>query len=466
MTDATGATGATGATRASDMTGATGARRLPEGYGKPASPSRPHGVDGARRLRALTGVDEDLLEFVWHERSRHTALGAVMVGTAAVAAFSMLNFADEALGRVSALAVLPALLWGVFVLHLDRWLVAPQPSTGRRRVAPVVLRLVVSLVLGAVIAEPLVLRVFQTAIETQVHTERQNTLDDLRGALVTCNPDPSLPGPADLPSYCAQKQNQLSFGATPVGDTTELASLRRDAAALLKQVNSERDQLDSINGQVLAECAKHIPIAGTNHWERSSECLRLRKVATAFQKSHDTAADVARLNSENSRIAQLTGAVAGGQKSFQALRDEKVNAQVALKRATFGPIGVLERMRALDGLARENVVLFVGVWLVRMLFVLIDVLPVLVKFVSGETTYDRLLTERSASALKMHGEMLRTAERKATHRFELEQAEAEQEFRDRKAEIDAARREHTARMNIRVRRAINQLEAELVKSPV
>jgi hypothetical protein len=443
----------------------TDTRQLPEGFGKPAVPSRPQGVDAARRLRALTGVDEDLLEIVWHERSRHTALGAVMVGTAAIAAFSMMNFANEALGKASAVAVLPALLWGLFVLCMDRWLVAPQPS-GRRRVAPVVLRLGVALVIGAVVAEPLVLRIFQTAIVAQVQSDRHQALDDLPGRLMACNPDPSRPAASPLPGYCGDTQYRLSFPRSAAADQGELAALRTDAAALRSRVDQERNHLDAINSQVLKECAQHIPIAGTDRWERSSECLRLRKVAADYPASHDVSSDVTRLNTADDRIARLTGAVAGGQNTFQAQRDEQIRQRVAEKRTEQGPIGVLERMRALEKLASGNIVLLVGVWLVRLLFVLIDVLPVLVKFFNGETTYDRLLTERSNSAVKVYGEMLHTAERKAMGRFEVERADAEQQVRERKAEFDAARREHTARMNIRVSRAIDQLESELTGSGV
>jgi hypothetical protein len=57
---------------------------------------------------------------------------------------------------------------------------------------------------------------------------------------------------------------------------------------------------------------------------------------------------------------------------------------------------------------------FAGIWLVRALFVLLDALPVLVKFLSGESAYDRMLTHESNSAVKIHGEQARLTERRAT----------------------------------------------------
>ncbi|CAM5260637.1 hypothetical protein SALBM135S_02584 [Streptomyces alboniger] len=96
---------------------------------------RPFGFDAARGLRTLTGVDEELLAKVRYERSKYTALGGVVLGTSVIAAFSMWNFATEALGRVSVVALLPTAIWMLFVLNLDRWLITPQPNA-RRRAGP------------------------------------------------------------------------------------------------------------------------------------------------------------------------------------------------------------------------------------------------------------------------------------------------------------------------------------------
>jgi hypothetical protein len=347
------------------------------------------------------------------------------------------------------------------VLHLDRWLVAPQPTL-RRRVTPVVMRLVVAVLIGAVVAEPLVLRIFQTAIVAQVQHQRHSDEDAERNRLLICNPDPSRPHRA-LPASCT-KDDILSFGASSTAQQTRLATLRADTAKLQQRVDQEQKGLDSLDNQVLTECAKQITIAGSGgRWERSSECLRLRKVAAAYRATHDTTGDTTRLNSMNDEIATLAGTVAGSENDFLATRNTKIDQRLAKLRSEQGDIGVLERMRALDQLAGKNIVLFIGVWLVRLLFVVIDVLPVLVKFFSGETTYDRLLTERSNSAVTIYGELLRTDERKAMARFEIERLEAEQRVRERKAEFDAARREHVAAMNIRVSQAVNALEAELTR---
>lgn len=432
----------------------------PDGYGRPADQerSRPGSLDPARRLRMLTGVDERLLAWVWHERSQYTALGAVVLGTSVIAAFSMWNFANEAIGEASLLALVPALIWMMFVLNLDRWLVAPRPNT-KRRVSPLLARLLIALVLGAVVAEPLVLRVFQTAVEERIREERHADVDRLRGELVRCNPDPSQPAADRDAAECGDRS--LSFGATPAADSAALATLRKDAGELRTRVNRESDKLEKLNIEVRAECAGLIRNAATGLLQRTSECLRLRATTADYIATHHTAENEERLAALDERITRDGGRLTSSRSMYLAARDKAISQRVAQEQAKQRGIGFLERMSALEELTGKNTTLLVGVWMVRLLFVLIDVLPVLVKFMSGENSYDRLLTARSNSSVKIHEALVRTAEYKAMTESEIKREEYEQNVRKRKAEVDADRREHVAAMSIRVSQAVNTLEDEL-----
>src|ERR1700733_10888381 len=51
-----------------------------------------------------------------------------------------------------------------------------------------------------------------------------------------------------------------------------------------------------------------------------------------------------------------------------------------------------------DHLSLSNAFIGVASWFVRIFFILIDCLPVLVKFISGSTPYDRLVDTETASA--------------------------------------------------------------------
>ncbi|MEU2420044.1 DUF4407 domain-containing protein [Streptomyces sp. NPDC007851] len=436
--------------------------RAPDRAARPADQGRrAPGSDAGRRLRALTGVDEELLGRVRYERSKYTALGGVVLGTSVIAAFSMWNFATEALGGFSLAAVVPTVIWMLFVLNLDRWLVTPAPNA-RRRAGPLLTRLLIALLLGVVIAEPLVLRIFQTAVVERVADERSGTIDALRTNLVRCNPVPSTMR-ADTPAGC-DRTYVLSFGATPGERGEELTALRSDAAALQKRVDRDTSRLESIDSAVRDECRQLIRIAATGLYQRTSECQRLRAKAQDYRTTHRTGANETRLAGMNSRISEIETELASSRGAFLKARADGIERRLTEERAKQKEIGVLERIRALDELSGGNPVLFVGVWLVRLLFVLLDVLPVLVKYLSGETAYDRMLTNESNSAVKIHGEEVRLAERRALANLEIAQDAVEQEVRRHRAESEAAFREHTAAMNIRVRQAVNALEDEIRRS--
>ncbi len=432
------------------------------GDGAPAETTRRRfESDAARRLRALTGVDEELLARVKYERSKYTALGGVVLGTSVIAAFSMWNFAAEALGGVSVAALVPTVIWMLFVLNLDRWLVTPQPNM-RRRVGPLLTRLLIALLLGAVIAEPLVLRIFQTAIEERVADERTDVIDRMRTNLVRCNPVPPTTQTVALKD--CDRRYVLSFRATPAERVEELTALRSDAAALQKRVDRDTTRLEAIDSEVRDECRRLIRTAATGLYQRTSECLRLREKAQDYRTTHRTSENEKRLVGMNTRISKIEAGLTSSRGSFLKARADGIERRLDEERAKQKEIGVLERIRTLDELASGNPVLFVGIWLVRLLFVLLDVLPVLVKYLTGETAYDRMLTSESNSAVKIHGEEVRLAERRAIADLEIAQDAIEQTVRRHRAESEAAFREHAAAMNIRVRQAVNSLEDEIRRS--
>ncbi|MGW0576715.1 DUF4407 domain-containing protein [Streptomyces sp. NPDC002920] len=415
-------------------------------------------VEIAARLRALSGVSEALLDRTPHERGKYTALGGVVFGTSVIAAFSMWNFATEALGRASFLAVIPTVIWMLFILNLDRLLVTPQPNA-RRQTGPLVMRLLIALMLGVVIAEPLVLRIFATAVEEHVAEERIGDIDRLRSNLVRCNPVPDTTTTTS-PKGCATDY-VLSLSATSGQQADALATLRSDAAELQKRVDRDTTRLEALDAEVRDECRQLIRDAGTGLYQRTSECLRLRTKAKEYRATHDTEQNETRLDGMNSRIQSIGGRLTSARTDFSEAREAAVERRIADERAKQKEIGVLERIRALDELAGGNTVVLVGIWMIRLLFVLLDMLPVMVKFLGRENSYEQMLTIHSNSAVRIYGEQVRLDERRALAEFEIAQDSIEQEIRRNRAESEAALREHTAAMNIRVRQAVNALEEEL-----
>lgn len=407
------------------------------------------GLRIGRWIRVLAGVDEALLAKVPQERARYTGLGGVVLGTATIAAFSMWFAISQLLGFSHPLIAVPVLIWFLFILNFDRWLVSSAMGSGwRRRLPTLLMRVTMALLFGVIIAEPLVLRVFQTAIEQHIRDEREHQLADLRSKLLECNPLTTAPGGAAAPPGCAGYV--LTFSTTPGAAIEELAARRADADKLQATIDADSQELARINDLARRECVGDSGPGLTGIRGVGPNCRRLREQADTYEATHPIAPNVAKLAELRSQISALETSVSSGQADFEAVRQEQIAERVAQMRSHQGPIGLLERMEALGELAKTNAALFLGIWAVRLFFILVDCMPVMVKFLGGTTTYDRLVDDQLASAAALH-----TTELNTRH------YEAGTGARKRRAELDLEVQEHAAEMNIRLGDAVHELATRL-----
>jgi Domain of unknown function (DUF4407) len=416
------------------------------------------------RLRILTGVDERLLAKVSSERARYTALGGVVLGTATIAAFSMWMALSEVLGGFKIFIIVPVLIWGLFVLNLDRWLISSSAgSQWHRRAAILLPRLLLAGFFGIVIAEPLVLRIFETAIEQHIRTTRQDELTNLTSVLVRCNPEPSASEhdrAAAATDECTDYH--ISFAATALGAAEELATKQRDADKLEDTIRQDTRQQENLDELARNECAGTRGPGLTGKAGRGPECVRREREADDFRRSHRTEEKVKDLEHLREEIDKLQSTVNAAQNTYQGALDAEVEKRVAERRSHHGPIGLLERFKALQDLVSANGFLTAASWCIRLLFIVVDCLPVLVKFFGGTTAYDRLVDRQLASAERMHREEIRTAELAVTTDLEVEQHKVMTDADQRRAEIDLGAREHEAGINVRIAEATNSLTERLI----
>jgi hypothetical protein len=428
----------------------------PEPIGQPARRRRaalpvPPPLNLGRRLRALAGVDERLMAYVPQEKAWYTSLGGVVLGTATIAAFSMWFAINEALGVTSNWAILAVLVWFFFILSVDRWLVSGRLTGDLSKRVPVLLmRVAMAVLFGIIIAEPLVLRVFQTAVEKHIQDQRVQDLTDLAGRLKRCNPAPTV-ADAPPPAGCTAT-DILSFSSTPVATAKQLAALRADADKLQATVDADSKKLADLNELARREC-NGTPGAGlTGRVGEGPNCRRLRGEADTYAKTHQLGPNAARLVAMRAQITTLEGTAQQSQAAFEAERDRQIATRVADARSHQGRIGILERLGALHQLAAVNLTLGLGIWAVRLFFILVDCMPILVKFVGGSTTYDKLVGIRLAYAE-------RTFEDDLAHEMDERAAV----FRKRRAEIDLEVLEHKAELNDRLVAAADLIDGRMVR---
>jgi hypothetical protein len=345
-----------------------------------------------RALRYLAGVDEKIMDQVPQERAWYAAMGGAVLGTATFATLSMWFAVEEVLGAAYLGALLPAALWFLIILNLDRWIVSSRPGDGWQRFGLLLTRAVLAVLVGIVIAEPLVMRVFETKIVEVIQQDRSERLDDLRGRLTHCNPDPT-DDKALRPADCSADDTVVLPG-NPKADADELSALRTDVNDIQKSIDADTEALSRINAKARAECVGDKEPGTTGIAGEGPECLLLRKEATQFEASHPLADRTAKLTTIRSRITELEPKVNLARQTFGQDREAAIHRRMAEETQVDDPVGLLERMEALHAISSANATLGIGIIFVRLLFITVDLTPVLMKMTNGKTAYERIVNEQ------------------------------------------------------------------------
>ena len=128
-------------------------------------------------LLILSGERPEILDLSPKERVRGEGLAWTVLAAGGIAALSVWFALTSGLGLNPLVAVVPALAGGLIIIRIERRLVTLVPSDGPHRLTRAIPGLVLALLLGGLLATPLVLRVFQPEINAQVKTGQQQSND-------------------------------------------------------------------------------------------------------------------------------------------------------------------------------------------------------------------------------------------------------------------------------------------------
>ena len=421
--------------------------------------------DLGRYLRVFAGTDERILSWVPTDRARYTGLGGVVLGTSVIAGVSMFLALSEMVGRVTPWLLVPVLVWALFVLNLDRWLVSSGVGSRWSKRARLLLpRLLLAGFFGVIIAEPLVLRVFQPAVEQHIRDGRDAEALALESSLKRCNPVPGEDTTADRRAAASDcDAYRLAPGTTPNGSRSELQGLRVKAASLQRELDADLRTQRDLDDLAVKECNGGTGPNTTGVPGDGPECRLRKQRAREFRDSHPTAARVSELARINARIVGLEKQVGSTSTSYEQSRDAAIAEKVGQLRTNQREIGLLERFRALDELADDNSFLLAATWFVRGFFIVVDCLPVLVKLVGGSSAYDRLVDSQQETAERVQGEAARISGDSVVQTLLLEQHERQSTARKRQEDIDLVELQHAARINGSLDRAVDALAATLLE---
>lgn len=438
----------------------------PYRVGRPEPAPHREGRDLGRWLRRFAGVDEDLLAWVPQERARFSGMGGAVLFTAVMAFLSMTVALGLAFSTRSPLILIPAAVWFVLILNFDRWLVSAPLSKNLWSMLPTLaVRMGMAVLFGIVIAEPLVLAVFNTAVHTQVLQSRADDLKKYQAQWERCNPidltTPTVPSgatpappatPTPAPPSGVANSSQCADFVVPLPENVK--ALRSDFAAKQAQLASVQATLEPLNAQhdklvkkSQDECLGKPGVGQTGRFGAGPVCRRLTQDAENYAKLNridDLEKNVVTLTND---MQSLSTQIRNASTKWADQRSAYIAARVEERSASNGKIGLLERIEALNTLARTHAALGGAIWAVRGLFILIDLAPALLKYTSGQTRYDRLVESS-----------LRLGEARFNTTMQTEMARAQLWAEDSEGDLDVERARSAGDRTAQYDRIMDNLE--------
>jgi Domain of unknown function (DUF4407) len=358
-----------------------------------------------RFVLALSGVHIETLELVPSERPRFESLGWSILITSGLAVVSMWFALASAL-NVNGIVALPiALCWGLVIMGIDRWLVTSMPVDNNRKLALAAPRVVLALLLGTLISTPLVLRIFQTEINAQIVTMQQGNynafLKQQQGSQV-----------AQQVSTYSKELNNLNTIINSQGASTGNTSTDPELVSYNNQLTGLQKQLATwtlAQSQDLKEysCQKYgganCPKAGVGPAAKASlasynqATVQVKKVqGEVNQLQQDIAARTKELSSsskvdQQNRYQEALTQRPVVQQEYNTAVQRQNQLQAVFYAQNQASHGILTKLEALSQLSDSNLTVAVARWLLFLLFLVIECLPVTVKLLQKPSGYEAAL---------------------------------------------------------------------------
>jgi hypothetical protein len=291
-----------------------------------------------------SGADRRILEKCPSETSKYVGIGATIFFTGLFAAASG-GYALYTIFDSVWIASFFAILWGLMIFNLDRFIVCSmrKEGNGRRELLMAAPRIILAVLISIVIAKPLELKIFQKEIEPELIVMEQQKY--------------------------REQEIQVTARFQPFRDSlsAQVEVLKAEIAAkeIIRndRVRLAREEADGTGGSRKKNLG---PIYKVKKADADRAEAELKAVTDANQ----------------ARIGQLEKGIAQQDSSLS-------RALAALERGSMN--GPAARMEAMDRLTDESSAMAWAHWFIMLLFIAIETAPVFVKLISGKGPYDSML---------------------------------------------------------------------------
>jgi hypothetical protein len=353
-------------------------------------------------LVKLAGAREQVLAQCPTERIKFQGLGSAILITSCIATISMWFALENAMGINAIIALPVAILWGLVILGIDRWLVTSIPPTGRRRLTIALPRVILALLLGTLISTPIVLRAFQSEINTQISVIKQQ-----RASQFLSNQQDSKV--SQQVTYWNNQVTSLDKVINSGGQQPLNPSADPDIQSLTKQENTqlglEQQYYQQWKCQLYGGCGSpqgNGPLAQASY----ASYMQAKRSVTSIQNqiaARETVLSATDKNSEATRLQQAEGALPNAKAQLANAQTQESSLRSNFESNNLVTNGLLIRLQALNELSNGDFTLNATRFLLFLFFLVIECLPITVKLLQRPGNYEQILqatAERELSDAK------------------------------------------------------------------
>lgn len=332
-----------------------------------------------------SGADLEILKQAPTDNNKYFGIGGTIIFTALMAAFAG-GYAFFTAFKDPHLAIVFGLFWGALIFNLDRYIVSTfgvgdgKRTISRQELIEAAPRLLMAMILGFVISTPLELKLFESEINSEIARQNLVTIQQQKTDALEV----------------AEQLNQ--------SDKNEIATLRE----IIKQHEEEiaglkikRDEAyDKYMCELNGTCGTGKPGEGPVFREAKNAYLLLNKEFTELNQQYSK-----KREQDYNRIWNLNEQI---QKRTTEAEEQvaKIETEISSRN------GLLARLSALSNLSynkkavmkvnkdgsevlshyeTERTTVWYAKWLITILFVFIEIAPILFKMMTERGTYDDIL---------------------------------------------------------------------------
>jgi len=334
------------------------------------------------------------------DETKYAGIGATIVLTAMMATFSG-GYALFTVFRSVPAAIAFGLFWGVVIFNLDRVIVSGMRKQKHlyQDVAFALPRLALAVLLAAVISRPLELKMYAR----EIRAETVRMADEEHNAAL----------------------NRISEGSG------RLKELRTERDSLNRVLADRENEVDRLWAELNAEMDGS---GGTQLRGDGPQAAEKRRRLQNEQAKQDTAK-----RAIEPRVRAIDGEI-------HAIEDQQKHRLAVNDQVEGDADGLLKRMQAFARLKSRNHEILLASWFITLVFVALEVAPMMVKLLSTlhpYRPYEELLEEHEAALVE------ESRQRRKVRKHELE-GKARQEMSDVEASIDTEIRLNGEKQRLRL----------------